>query len=113
MLELIAIVALSVLGLVLAVCGLLLLPLILVGFLLKLLLFVILLPFKILGFLVGLVGSLFAGIGKALLVVGGFVVVLALLVGGVVLLPLIPLLAIAAFIWVIVRLAGTATVAAG
>lgn len=87
-----------------AFCLVVALPLLLVGGLLKLMLFLILLPFKLLKVLFAVLGGILAGLGKlALLLVllagGGLLAAGALLV-----LPLLPVLLLVGAIWLVARL---------
>lgn len=80
------------------------LPLMLIGLALKALVWILVLPFRILGALFGI----FAGVAGVVLKIAGFG--LALLLGlfatavTVVFLPLLPLLLIALFVWLLVKL---------
>jgi len=96
-------IALVILGAcALALVGILVLPLLLVGILLRALAAVILLPFKALGGLAAFslaVGQLVLGL------VAACGMLLLLLLGGVLLLPLVPLLLLIGTAWIGVRLA--------
>ena len=98
-----AFVVLAFLGLALA--ALVALPLILVALVIKVLVALILLPFRAVGWLLGGVGAAAAGLVKlAVLSVAGCFALL-LLVGGVVLLPILPLvLLLGATAWLASRL---------
>ena len=89
---------------------LVLLPLLVLKVLLEVFLALIILPFKLLGGLVhgafALVGGLFGLVGGLFkLVLGGAagLVVLLLVMGSLVLLPLLPFLVLAGFVWLVVR----------
>ena len=79
------------------------LPLLIIGALVKALLFLILLPFKLLKALLGLIGGIALGLGKI------FFALLALLFGGliavgaVLVLPVLGLLVAVGLIWLLVR----------
>jgi len=88
----------------LLVLGLVVLPLLVIGTLLKLLLWLVLLPFRAVGALVGAAGAVLAGVGKVLLFLLGLVGAALALTFGVVLLPLLPLLLVGGLIWLLARL---------
>jgi hypothetical protein len=84
--------------------GLVLVPILLLGLFLKALLWVVLLPFRavaaVVGIGVGLLGFLAKGVGAVLAIGLGAL----LLIGGLLVLPLLPVLALVLMVWVIVRL---------
>ena len=98
MLELIVVGSLLVLGLVV-------LPLLVIGTLLKLLLWLVLLPFRAVGAVIGVAGTVLAGLGKLALCLLLVCVVPLVLVGGALILPLLPLIAIVGLVWLLVRAA--------
>lgn len=92
------------LGLGLAILLVVLVPLMLLGALFKVLFALILLPFKLLRAAFGVVGGIALGLGKGLL---GLVAVLAagaLLIGGILFLPLLLLGLFVGAIWLVARL---------
>jgi hypothetical protein len=104
MLKLIALSVLLPLGIVLGVLALVALPFLLIGLLFKVLILAIVLPFRVLGFAIGTVGALLAGLGKVLLFLAT-VALMVLLAGGALLaVPLVPLLLIGLGIWLVARM---------
>ena len=97
MLEFLAVCVLIIVAFVLAIGAVVLVPLMLVGLLLKLLIQLVVLPFRVLGWLfAGAVGIAAAGV-KVFIGLG-------LLVGGLLFLPLLPILFAVGLIWLFVRL---------
>ena len=97
MLEFLAFGLLIIVALVLAIGAVVLVPLMIVGLLLSLLVQLVVLPFRVLGRLfTGAVG-ITAAAGKVFLGLG-------LLVGGLLFLPLLPILFAVGLIWLFVRL---------
>ena len=83
---------------------LVLVPLMLLGGLIKLLFFAVLIPFRIVGFAIGAVGTAFGLLLKIGLVAFSLLAAAALLAGGVLLTSLLPLLLIALGAWLLVKL---------
>lgn len=109
----------EVLVLILIVGAVILVPLLVLGALLKLAVAVILLPFKIIGALlkgvVGIIGGLLGALGALVgLVFGGLGLLLGLLVmvGVFVILPLMPLLLLGLIVWLALKAASPAPRAA-
>ena len=97
MLEFFAVGLLVIVGFVLAIGAVVLVPLILLSLLINLLVQLVALPFRVLGWLlVGAVGTA-AVVGKVLLGLGLFL-------GGLLFLPLLPVLFVVGLIWLFVRL---------
>ncbi len=107
--EVLALLVFVGIGVMLALGALVILPLMLIGLLLRGLFFVALLPFRILGGLFAAGFTVFAVLGKLMLMLVFLVGGLLFLVFGVVLLPLIPILMIAGAIWLALRLFRPAT----
>ncbi len=103
MLELIGFSVLLVVGCGL-LCLLVVLPFILVGAVFKLLFFLVMLPLRLIGALFGLFATAVTGLFTAVLAVVGALGGLALLVGGLLAVPFIPLLLFGLGIWFLVRL---------
>ncbi len=97
MLEFLAIVLLVVVGFVLAIGAIVLIPLMLLGVALNLLIQLIALPFRLCAWLFAGAVGLAAGVLKVLVGLG-------LLVGGLLFLPLLPLLFVVGLIWLFARL---------
>jgi len=100
MLEFVALVLVGLLGIVLLLVGVVALPLILVGGLLKLLWLVVALPFRLAGAVVGMFGALATGMFKLTVLLFSLVA----LAGGLLVLPLIPLLLLGLAVWGLARL---------
>ena len=92
--------------------GLLFLPLLLIGLVFKLVILAVLLPLRILGGLAGLAIGLFVVLAKVGLFLLAGLVGLAVFGGGLLILPLLPLLAIGLAIWVVIRLMRPRAIAA-
>ena len=97
MLEFLAAGLLFVVVIVLAVGALVLVPLMLLGLLIKLLVSLVALPFRLLGWL-------FAGAVGIAAAVGKVAVAFGLLLGGLLFLPLLPILLAGGLIWLFARL---------
>jgi hypothetical protein len=104
MLEALVVGFMILIGVIVGLFALVLLPLALVGLALKLLFSVILLPFRVVGWLIGAAGSVLAGLAKLVVICFGVCFAIVLLLGGALLLPLLPLLLIGGFIWLLARL---------
>jgi hypothetical protein len=100
-----ALVMLAVLGL--ALVALVAVPLILVGLVLKLLVALVLLPFRALGWLFSALGAAAVGVTKLVLGLAAGCVMILLVIGGVALLPLVPLLLLVGMAWLAARLLRT------
>ena len=105
MLEILVVGALVVAGVIVALVALVAVPFILVGALLKLLIMLILLPFRAVGAVIGVAGTVLAGLGKLALCLLLVCAVPLVLVGGALILPLLPLIAIVGLVWLLVRAA--------
>jgi hypothetical protein len=70
----------------------------------KLVIALILLPFRIIGAFVGAVVGVFGVVAKVLLVGAAAIVGLTLLAGGLALIPLIPVVLLALVVWLLARL---------
>lgn len=97
MLEILAVGLLIVVGLVLTIGAVVLVPLMLLGLVLKILIQVVVLPFRLLGWLLAGAVGIAAAVGKV-------VIGLGLLVGGLLFLPLLPILFLVGLAWLFVRL---------
>ena len=86
---------------VLVVGAMIVIPLIALCVVGKLALALVLLPFRIIGAFVGVAVGVVA---KVLLVGAGLIVGVALLAGGLALIPLIPVVLLALFVWLVARL---------
>jgi len=86
---------------VLVVGAMIVIPLIALCVVGKLVLALVLLPFRIIGAFVGVAVGVVA---KVLLVGAGLIVGVALLAGGLALIPLIPVVLLALFVWLVARL---------
>jgi len=107
MIELLVIGGLSLVALVCGLCFLILLPLLFVGLALKLLLALLLLPFRLLGLALGAAGTVLAVLFKGAFGIVAVVVGLGVLALGVVLFPLgLVLLMILAAVGLVKLLAG-------
>ena len=104
MLEAVGLLILAAICCGLLIAGLVALPLMLIGGVLKLVFLVILLPLRLLAGVFGLLLGAFAVVGKLLLVLFACLFGLAFLAGGALLIPLLPLLALGLGIWLIARL---------
>ena len=87
-----------------ALCALVALSLLLIGALFKVLLFVILLPFKILQAAFGLLAGILAGAGKVALVLIALVGGGLLAAGALLVLPFLPVLLLVGAVWLVARL---------
>jgi hypothetical protein len=105
MLETLVAAALVVVALIVGLIALVALPFILVGGLLKLLIMLILLPFRALGVVFGAVGTVLAGLGKLVLFLLFVCFLPLVLLGGALLLPLLPVLLVVGLIWLLARAA--------
>lgn len=101
MLEILALGALFFVGLF----ALLALPFLLLGGLFKLLIMLILLPFRVLGAVAGAVGAVAVGLGKLFLFLLLALFLPLILVGGALVVPLLPVLALVGLVWLLVRAA--------
>ena len=99
MLEILALGALFFVGLFALVA----LPFILLGGLFKLLIMLVLLPFRVLGAVVGALGAVAAGVGKLFLFLLLVPFLLLIFIGGALVLPLLPVLALVGLVWLLVR----------
>ena len=107
MIELLVIGGLSLVALVCGLFFLILLPLMFVGLALKLVLALLLVPFRLLGLALGAAGTVLAVLFKGFFGIVAAIVGLAVLVLGVVLFPLgLVLLVVLAAVWLIKLLAG-------
>ncbi len=107
MIELLVIGGLSLVALVCGLCFLVLLPLMFVGLALKLVLALLLLPFRLLGLALGAAGTVLAVLFKGFFGILAAIVGLAVLVLGVVLIPLgLVLLIVLAAVGLLKLLAG-------
>jgi hypothetical protein len=70
----------------------------------KLVFALILLPFRIIGAFVGAAVGILGAVAKILVVGAGLIVGLTLLAGGIALIPLIPVILLALFVWLLARL---------
>jgi hypothetical protein len=70
----------------------------------KLVLALVLLPFRVIGAFLGVAVGVVGVVAKVLLVGAGLIVGVALLAGGLALIPLIPVLLLALFVWLVARL---------
>jgi hypothetical protein len=102
-LEFVALVVFGVLALGLLIAAVVVLPFMLLGGLLKFLVFAIALPFRLIGALfgavTGAVGALFGGIAA----LGSVLLAVVFVFGGLLLLPLLPFLVLFGLIWVFSR----------
>lgn len=101
MLELLALGLLFFVGLIALVAA----PFILLGGLIKLLVILLLLPFRLLGAVFGAVATVAAGLGKLALFLLLALFLPLILVGGAILVPLLPVLAVVGLVWLLVRAA--------
>ena len=101
MLELLALGALFFVGLLALVA----LPFLLLGGLIKLLVVVILLPFRLLGAVFGVLGTVVAVLGKLALFLLVACFLPLILIGGAIIVPLLPVLALVGLVWLLVRAA--------
>jgi hypothetical protein len=101
MLEILALGLLFFVGLIALVAA----PFILLGGLIKLLVMLLLLPFRLLGAVVGAVGTVALGLGKLALVLLVVCVLPLILIAGAIIVPLLPVLAVVGLIWLLVRAA--------
>jgi len=104
MIEFLVFCLLAIVGVILAVAGIILLPLVLLGLLFKALLFVVMLPFRLLGVAVGVIGSVLVGVGHVLFYLFAGLFGLLVFVGALVAVPLLPILLIGLAIWAVARL---------
>jgi hypothetical protein len=104
MLELIGFSLLVLVGLAALVFGVVVLPLLILGAFVKALLFVVLLPLRLFGWLLGAIGAVAFGLLKAALFVLGLLAGAFVLVGGLLVLPLLPVLVLGLVIWALARL---------
>jgi len=105
MLEILVLGVLVVVAVIVGLVALVAVPFMLVGAVLKLLIMLVLLPFRVVGALIGAAGAVLAVLGKLALFLLLACVVPLVLVGGALLLPLLPLLAIVGLVWLLVRAA--------
>lgn len=90
-------------ALMLAVGAVVLLPLMLIGTVLKVLFLVLTIPFRIVGAAIGAIGGLFGAIFGGVFSLIGLVFGALALAGGLLLLPIIPVIALFGLIWLFTR----------
>jgi hypothetical protein len=101
MLELLFVVFLLFAGL----AALLILPLLLIGLLFRVLFWIVVLPFRAIGALLGASVTVLGGLGKAFVALFAVLIGLALFVGAVLVVPLVPIVLVCLAIWALSRLA--------
>jgi hypothetical protein len=101
MLELLFVVLLVIAGL----AALLVLPLLLIGLFFRVLFWIVVLPFRAIGALFGASVAVLGALGKAFVTLVAALIGLALFVGAVLVLPLVPIILVCLAIWGLSRLA--------